>query len=85
MQLDRYEQALGAFDETIRLDPADALAHYNRACSYSLLGMRDEALRDLRRAIELDGTLRQTARTDDDLADLQGHPAFDELVQVDGR
>jgi hypothetical protein len=46
--------------------------------------MRDEALRDLRRAIELDSTLRQTAPTDDGLAGLHGDPAFEELLQTDG-
>ncbi len=33
-----YRKAIEAFDEAIKLDPQDAIAHYNRGVAYNLLG-----------------------------------------------
>ncbi len=79
-QLGRHQEALAALDRAIQLSPETARTHYDRACVYSLLGSKDEALRNLRTAIDLDGGLRDTARTDDDFESLHGDPEFRELV-----
>lgn len=44
----------------------DPMTLYNRACYESLAGRRDAALADLRRAVELDASLRELAAGDGD-------------------
>jgi predicted Zn-dependent protease len=46
----------------------DALFHYNMGCYSAVLGDVEEAQRHLRQAFELDASLRETAKTDKDLA-----------------
>ncbi len=62
------------------LRPDDTNSYYNRARVYALLDRRADALRDLERAIELDGRLREGARTDDDLSSLHSDPHFKSLT-----
>jgi hypothetical protein len=47
------------------------------------LGKRNEALDDLRRAIELDPKCRDKAKTDEDFANLREDPEFRKLVGLD--
>jgi len=47
------------------------------------LGKRNEALDDLRKAIELDPTCGEDAKTDEDFANLREDPEFRELVGLD--
>ena len=49
---------------------------YDVACYEALLGRRDEALADLRRAVERDPRIRAHAPTDDDFASLRDDPEF---------
>lgn len=49
----KYEQGLEVDRRLVRLRPQDAVAHYNLACSYCLLGNHELALQELRRAFEL--------------------------------
>jgi predicted Zn-dependent protease len=49
-----------------------ALFYYNLACYEAVLGEPDPARRHLRRAFQMEPTLRETARTDRDLASLRG-------------
>ena len=49
----RYADGLKIDRRLVELRPKDALAHYNLACSYSLLKKIDPALRALRGALEL--------------------------------
>lgn len=51
-----------------------AVFHYNLACYLSVLGEAERARRHLRQAITMDESLRETARSDHDLAGL-GPPA----------
>ena len=48
----RFGESLQIERRIIQLRPADALAHYNLACSYALLRQPDLALSTLRKALE---------------------------------
>jgi len=49
----RLEEAIGEYDEAIRLDPQYALAYTNRGAAYAYLGEYQEAIADFTRAIEI--------------------------------
>src|SRR5258708_4627470 len=77
----------GCFAEGLKVDrrivdlrPRDALAHYNLACSYSLLKRVDPALRALRRAIDLGYRDFRYMREDPDLAAVRRDPRFRRLL-----
>lgn len=65
--------------EAAALAPQDPEVQYKRAVVDSLAGRRDEALKDLKRALEL-GINRREAREDPDLAAIRGLPEFAALV-----
>jgi tetratricopeptide (TPR) repeat protein len=61
--------ALKACNITIELKPDSpdfAVAWYNRACVYSIKGEKEKALSDLKRAIGLDVSYKDEAKTDED-------------------
>jgi len=55
-------------------------AMYSLACCESLAGRKDDALRHLRRAIELSEQFRSFAKGDSDFESIREEPAFKELV-----
>jgi tetratricopeptide (TPR) repeat protein len=61
-------------------DPPYGVIYYNVACCESLAGRTEDALRHLRRAIELSDRFRAFAKEDSDLEALHGEPEFAELV-----
>ena len=65
----------------VELRPHDALAHYNLACSYSLLKKIDLSLRTLRQAIELGYSDFRFLREDRDLDALRKDPRFRQLLR----
>lgn len=77
----RYEDGLKIDRRLVDLRPKDALAHYNLACSYSLLKKIDHALRALRKAIELGYRDLRYLREDRDLAALRRDPRFRKLLR----
>ncbi len=60
----------------VRLQPDNATAHYNLGCSLALVKRKADALRALRRAIELGYNDRRWMEEDPDLAGLQKSPEF---------
>jgi hypothetical protein len=74
-------EALSHVQLAASLRPDDAVTIYNLAC-YQFLLKEDTStvLANLKRAIELQPSLRSTAATDPDLAGLRGNPVFDSLV-----
>jgi tetratricopeptide (TPR) repeat protein len=60
--------------------PGYGMVFYNVACSESLLGRTDDALADLRRAVELQPALAEYAAEDEDLAAIRDAPAFAEVI-----
>jgi Flp pilus assembly protein TadD len=64
----------------VRLQPDNATAHYNLACSLALSGRQTAALRSLERAVALGYDDHDWMEQDVDLATLKNHPAFQRLL-----
>ena len=70
------------FDRRItRLRPQDALARYNLACSLALIRQADEALTELRRAVELGYRDFAFMMKDRDLDGIRRDPRFRALIR----
>lgn len=76
-----YAAGLKIDRRIVDLRPHDALAHYNLACSYSLLKKVENALRALRKAIELGYRDFRYMREDRDLDAVRKDPRFRQLLR----
>ena len=65
----------------VKLQPENATAHYNLACSLALSERRSDALRSLRRAIELGYKDYDWMSQDPDLEGLQKSKEFQSLLR----
>jgi tetratricopeptide (TPR) repeat protein len=82
----RYTDGLQIDRRLVQLRPQDALAHYNLACSYALLKRPDQALKTLRKAVELGYRDFRYMRDDHDLDSIRHDPRFRQLMrEYDGR
>ena len=77
----RYAEGLQVDRRLVQLRPTDALAHYNLACSYALLKRSDQALKTLRRAVELGYRDFRYMREDRDLDAIRHDPRFRQLLR----
>lgn len=77
----KYAEGLVVDKRLVRLRPADALAHYNLACSYSLLKRIDISLKTLRQAIELGYSDFRYMKEDNDLEAIRHDPRFRQLIR----
>jgi tetratricopeptide (TPR) repeat protein len=77
----RYAEGLQIDKRLIQLRPGDALAHYNLACSYALLKRPDQAIKTLRRAVELGYRDFRYMREDHDLDSIRHDPRFRQLLR----
>jgi tetratricopeptide (TPR) repeat protein len=76
----RFAQGLQIDKRLIQLRPNDPLAHYNLACSYALLKRPDQAIKTLRRAVELGYRDFRFMREDRDLDSIRHDPRFRQLL-----
>jgi tetratricopeptide (TPR) repeat protein len=65
----------------VKLQPANATAHYNLACSLALSRRKSDALRSLRNAIDLGYRDFDWMQQDPDLEALKAHPEFLSLLE----
>jgi tetratricopeptide (TPR) repeat protein len=77
----RYAQGLQIDKRLVQLRPNDPLAHYNLACSYSLLKRSELAIKTLRRAVELGYRDFRYMREDHDLDSIRHDPRFRQLLR----
>lgn len=65
----------------VKLQPRNATAHYNLACSLALSKRKSDALRSLLLAVELGYSDLDWMQQDPDLEALKSHPAFLSLLE----
>jgi tetratricopeptide (TPR) repeat protein len=71
-----WEAAIAELSELHEAHPDDATIVYNLACAESLAGRREDALRHLRQAAELDDSFATLAADDDDFSAIRDDPEF---------
>jgi tetratricopeptide (TPR) repeat protein len=82
----RIKDGLEIDRRLVRLRPGDPLAHYNLACSYALLKRTDQAIKALRRAVELGYRDFRYMRQDRDLDSIRNDPRYRQLLrEYEGR
>ncbi len=72
----RFADGLSADRHLCELQPKNALAHYNLACSYALTDQAELAVRTLGRALDLGYRDFRWMRRDPDLSNARRHPRF---------
>jgi len=75
-----YEKGRTMYKALLLLVPEDAISTYNLACAESLLGNREEAVKVLRRAVELGYDNLSHLVVDTDLKNISDMPEFLEIV-----
>jgi tetratricopeptide (TPR) repeat protein len=65
----------------VKLQPRNATAHYNLACSLALSRRKADALRSLRQAVKLGYRDFDWMQQDPDLEELKNHPEFLHLLE----
>ena len=66
----------------VKLQPQNATAHYNLACSLALSKRKSAALRELQQAVKLGYRDFDWMQQDPDLEALKHHPEFQSLLQT---
>ncbi len=75
-----YEKGLRVDVKLSKLKPCDSVVHYNLACSYSLLGSVNKALKSLGNAIDLGYDDIKHLENDSDLDGLRDEAGYEMLV-----
>ena len=75
-----FEKGLEIDIKLCRLRPDDPSAHYNLACSLSLLEKKDEAVDALEKAVDRGYTDYTHMRSDKDIDNIRDHPLYQRLV-----
>jgi hypothetical protein len=79
-KLGRIADGLKMDRKLVRLQPANATAHYNLACSLALSKRHSDALRSLRHAVRLGYRDFEWMSHDPDLQGLKGIPEFGAII-----
>lgn len=75
-----YVAAQELFERALKREPEAAHIHYGLAATRARLGAVDTALKSLRRALDLQPSLRIRAQRDSDLNSLRSDTEFEQLV-----
>ncbi|MFW5798195.1 MAG: tetratricopeptide repeat protein [Planctomycetota bacterium] len=75
------ERGLNMDQSLVKLNPDNPIAHYNLACSYTLMEKLDDAFPSLEKALDLGYCDFDHMNQDPDLALLREDPRYDDLVR----
>ena len=80
MEMREFHWALSICNRVLEVDDTNAHALYQRACAYACLGVEEQAISDLERAIKDSISLRELAADEDDFENLRGNERFELLL-----
>ena len=75
-QTEEWDKAIDALEAELTRDPEQAGVAYNLACAESRAGKADDAIRHLERAIALQASFADNAKTDPDFDPIREHAGF---------
>jgi tetratricopeptide (TPR) repeat protein len=81
MGIQEFHWALSLCNRVLEVDDTNAHALYQRACAYARLGVEEQAISDLERAIVGGESLRELAAEEADFETLFGNERFDLLIK----
>ena len=79
-RIGRLEEAIGVLEHAVRVEPGEAILHYNLACYCSLARNRRRALQHLANALEIDGNFRDLVGDEPDFDPIRDDPLFQSLT-----
>lgn len=80
MELKEFHWALSICNRVIDMDERNYNAYYQRACAYACLGVVEQALEDLGKAINGRNALRELALDESDFENLRDNEIFNALL-----
>ncbi|EHW0694436.1 TPA: tetratricopeptide repeat protein [Vibrio parahaemolyticus] len=82
MEINEYHWALSICNRVLEVDYTNGPALYQRACAHSRLGIEEQAIEDLERAIDYSPSIRDLLAEERDLELLHGNERFEKLLQL---
>jgi tetratricopeptide (TPR) repeat protein len=80
-QTGQFDNGLKMDKQLVKLLPSDPTAHYNLACSLAIKDRKSDAVKMLKKAIELGYRDLDWMREDPDLFELHDCPIFENLLE----
>ncbi len=80
MSSKQYQEALNSYQKALEINPNDAIVYYNIACYYALQNNVSLAVENLHRAINLDETCREMAKTNSDFDSIRDEQLFKQII-----
>lgn len=80
----QLDEAIGALEHAVAVEPGEAVLHYNLACYCSLAHNRRRALQHLANALEIDGNFRELVVDEPDFDPIRHDPLFRTLTATMG-
>lgn len=78
----RLDLAIEDLEEALRVEPGEALIHYNLACYLSLAGNKRRALTYLAQALAIDSDYRRLVDDEPDFDPIRSDPEFQALTSI---
>jgi len=76
------KKAIDYYEQALKIDPEDESVWYNKACAHSLMNKKSEAIADLKLAVELNPSYRESAKSDKDFEKLWEDQYFKDIIAV---
>ena len=80
MEMREFHWALSICNRVLEVDDINQNALYQRACAYACLGIEEQAIYDLTRAIDGRNALKELAADEADFKNLKGNEKFEKLI-----
>jgi tetratricopeptide (TPR) repeat protein len=79
--LGKHTEALKAHEKALNIKPNNYTILYNCACAYSLMEKKEQAIYNLKRSIELNSSIKERAKIDEDFKELWKYSDFKKLTE----
>lgn len=84
LELNEPQWAVNLCRQALQIDPQNSHAFYQLACTYTIMGKLDEAIKNLSDALHISSGYHEKLMQDPALQALRGHPDFDRLLNTPG-